>query len=208
MSPIITISGFSGVGKSTLLQKLHSCGAVVEILSHTTRHQRGSKDDRRIFVSEEVFQKMQGENRFCQVVTYDNKHYGLERARIQAVLDSGATPILDVAESGVQQIRNANMAPVVSVFLTAPPSQLLRRLIQRSDPDPTIVRRRLEQSLEEALVVNSGTFHYVFRNDDVDVTANKIIRILQGHAVESDPFDEESCVFEMKKSIRELKEAI
>lgn len=53
---IVTITGCSGAGKSTVQKRLDSSGVAVEVLSHTNRPKRGD-DDRRIFVSTEEFKE-------------------------------------------------------------------------------------------------------------------------------------------------------
>ena len=199
---IVTITGFSATGKSTVQKMLDSSGVAVEVLSHTNRPKRGD-DDRRIFVSTEEFQEMEKEGRFCQVVEYDGYRYALERARIQKILEAGEVPVLDVSQAGVQQIVDADLAPVLSVFLTASPTQLAQRLIQRQDPDPTVVRRRLMRAIDEAEGVNSGLFH-VIKNDDIDETVQKITRLIHGEEIGSDPFDLVQFKNEMQEVLRTL----
>lgn len=186
---LITLTGCSGAGKSTVQQALDRSGIAVEVLSHTNRPKRGD-DDRRIFVSTEKFQEMEKEGRFCQVVEYDGYRYSLERARIQKILDAGKVPLLDVSEKGLRQILDANLADVIiSIFLTASPAQLKKRLLQRKDPDPTVVRRRLLRAIAEAEGVNSGLFQVIIQNNDVDETVQKITQLIQGEEVVSDSFD-------------------
>ena len=199
---IVTITGFSATGKSTVQKMLDSSGVAVEVLSHTNRPKRGD-DDRRIFVSTEEFQEMEKEGRFCQVVEYDGYRYALERARIQKILETGEVPLLDVSQAGLQQIVDADLAPVLSVFLTASPAQLKARLLQRKDPDPTVVRRRLNRALAEAEGINSGAFQ-VIQNNDVGETVRKITRLIQGGEVVSDPFDLAQFKKEMVEVLKSL----
>lgn len=200
---IVTITGFSATGKSTVQKMLDNSGVAVEVLSHTNRPKRGD-DDRRIFVSTEEFQEMEKEGRFCQIVEYDGYRYALERTRIQKILEAGKVPLLDVCQAGLRQILDADLAPVLSVFLTSSPVQLKERLLRRKDPDPTVVRRRLMRAVAEAEGVNSGLFQVIIQNNDVDETVQKITRLIHGEEIVSNPFDLVQFKNKMQEVLRTL----
>lgn len=202
---IVTITGFSATGKSTVQKMLDSSGVAVEVLSHTNRPKRGD-DDRRIFVSTEEFQEMEKNGQFCQIVEYDGFKYGLKREKIEEVLNAGQVPLLDVSEVGIRQLLDTDLAPVLSVFLTASPVQLKERLLQRKDPDPMVVRRRLMRAIAEAEGVNSGLFQVIIQNNDVDETVQKITRLIHGEEIVSDPFNLIQFKAEMDEVLKEFKE--
>ncbi|KAI3296487.1 hypothetical protein DTO002I6_3251 [Penicillium roqueforti] len=108
--PLI-ISGPSGAGKGTLIQKLidthpHTFELTV---SHTTRQPRpGEKDGISYhFVSVETYNTLKHNGDLIEDAMYTGAFYGTSKAALAEILDKGLIPILDIEMTGVQQVKTS-----------------------------------------------------------------------------------------------------
>jgi guanylate kinase len=95
---LITVTGQSGNGKSTLLNALRQLG-VKRVISTTTRPRRQEESDNTEyhFVTEEQCQQLEATGQFIELITYRGAKYGVTYANLdRAIADGGiAAVILD-----------------------------------------------------------------------------------------------------------------
>ena len=131
---ILTITGFTCSGKTTLQRVLRNFG-YESVVSHTTRKPRPNEVDGKdyYFVDDLVF--LENREQFIEMVTFNGTLYGIHSSEIPRLVDVGAKRIAIVAEpSGVKQIRlwcSLNNISCKSVFLTIDTHTLYRRFLQR-----------------------------------------------------------------------------
>jgi guanylate kinase len=132
---LFVISGASGVGKSTVLNKVMAERSDLSFsVSATTRPPRPGETNgiNYFFVSKETFLKMIEEDAFLEYDAHMDNYYGTPRAQLDEKLVTGSV-ILDVEPVGAFNVRK-NCPNAVLIFI-APPSmeELEHRLRSRGD---------------------------------------------------------------------------
>ncbi|KAF9989848.1 hypothetical protein BGZ75_004670 [Mortierella antarctica] len=107
----IVISGPSGGGKSTLINKLfkdHPSTFGFSV-SHTTRGPRSGEQDGVAyhFVSKEKMQQLIDDHQFLEHAVFSENHYGTSKKAVEDVNASGKVCILDIDLQGVQSVQEA-----------------------------------------------------------------------------------------------------
>src|SRR5258708_2826125 len=131
---LIVISGPSGVGKDTVIQRLLELDSNLRYsVSYTTRSPRPGEVDgvNYHFVSRAEFERLIPEGAFLEHATYDGNLYGTPIAPLDDVRASGHDIVLKIDVQGAEQVRKR--APDALMIFLAPPSmdELLRRRTQR-----------------------------------------------------------------------------
>lgn len=176
---LVVVSGPSGVGKSTVVERLATRVPIDFAVSATTRAPRPGEVDgiHYHFVTEEAFRKMLDAGEFLEWAEYGGHLYGTPVDQVRRRLDEGADVLLDIEVHGSRQVKKAH--PEAVMIFIAPPSlaELERRLRGRGDTDAEAVVRRLaigRHQMEEA----PGVFDHTVINDDVDRAVSEIAEIL------------------------------
>lgn len=101
MKRIMTLTGPSLSGKTTLMRKLQRRGGFQEIISHTTRPIRITETDHvdYHFVTDEQFDATE----MVESVTYGDYRYGVARSSVEDALESGQIPVVILEPQGVEQ---------------------------------------------------------------------------------------------------------
>lgn len=179
---LIVISGPSGVGKDTIIDRLRlRCPDMYFAVTATTRERRGGEIDgiHYHFYSREEFQQKLDAGEFLEwAKVYGDYFYGVPKTPIRQALARGQDVVLKVDTQGVQTIRQITKGGIY-IFI-APPSidELAHRLRSRKTDDPHAVMRRLRTAQRELLTI--GNFDYVAFNesDREDETVTQILAIL------------------------------
>ena len=155
----VVISGPSGVGKSTLCQKLLKAhpGALSTTVSHTTRKPRPGEveGETYYYVSKEEFERLIASNSFVEYATFNGHLYGTSKQTIIDQTAKGSTIVLDIEMEGVRQLKQeqskANSQINPRFVFIEPPSleELEDRLRGRGTEEEGSIQRRLAQARAE-----------------------------------------------------------
>jgi guanylate kinase len=180
MAKVFVITGPSGVGKGTLIEKLLERIPELELsVSATTREPRpGEKDGRDYhFLSEAEFERRVEAGDFLEHATYSGHRYGTLRETVESRLAEGRSVVLEIEVQGARQVRAA-MPEAVSIFIAPPdPAALRRRLEGRGTDNPEEIERRLRTA--ELELEARVEFPHVIVNDDVQKAASELEKLVR-----------------------------
>ncbi len=172
---LFVVSGPSGVGKGTVLDRLvKEESGLWKSVSATTRKPRQGEEDGTdyFFVEREDFERAADGGGFLEWAEYSGNLYGTPVESVRKHLKNGENVILEIEVQGALQVRKA-MPEAILVFIE-PPSmdELERRLIKRGSEDKETIQRRLETAKVE--LSKKKEYDKRFVNDDIDDTVAKL----------------------------------
>ncbi|CAL9764212.1 unnamed protein product [Musa acuminata subsp. burmannicoides] len=179
----IVISGPSGVGKGTLINKLmkefpSKYGFSV---SHTTRAPREKELDgvHYHFTERSLMEKDIRDGKFLEFASVHGNLYGTSIEAVEAVTDSGKRCILDIDVQGARSVR-ASSLDAIFIFI-CPPSfeELEERLRARGTETEEQVQKRLRNARAELDEGRSpGLFDHILVNDDLETCYETLKKLL------------------------------
>jgi len=116
---LVVISGFSGVGKGTVVKRLmEDYDHYALSVSMTTRKPRENEVHgvHYFFVGDEEFEKMIAEDGFLEHAGYVGHYYGTPKAFVERTLSKGIDVILEIEVQGAMQIKE-KFPEAVTVFI-------------------------------------------------------------------------------------------
>lgn len=166
---LIILSGPSGSGKDTVLNKLTENRDDIKIsISMTTRQKRNDEIDglNYYFVSREYFEKKITDNNMLEYAEYADNLYGTPKAPVDEMLRNGKAVILKIEVQGAEKIRKI-YPEVISIFLMPPSVRVLEeRLRGRNSEDEETLNHRLVIAREE--IRRASEYDYIVINDTVE----------------------------------------
>lgn len=178
---LLVLSGPSGVGKSTVAERLLADARFGRAVTATTRAPRPGETDgvHYHFLSDDEFVRGIGSGRFLEHALVYGRRYGTPVESVRRVLDAGKVCVLVIDVQGAESVSRMRDAgglgmDVLTVFLAAPgEEELLRRLAGRGTETEADVRRRFEAARSEE--DRAGAFDRRVVNDDLDRAAREIM---------------------------------
>ncbi len=175
---LLVISGFSGVGKGTVVNYLkeHSDNYRISV-SVTTREPRENEEDgvHYHFITNEQFEKMIEQERLLEHAGYVDHYYGTPKEFVEQSLEEGNDVILEIETKGALQVK-ANMPEAILIFILPPSAEELKnRLVGRQTETEDVINERLKKAAEET--DNIEKYDYYVLNDEVDKCAQHIENI-------------------------------
>ncbi len=167
---IIVLSSPSGAGKTTLTRKLlESDPSLALSVSVTTRARRPNELDgvHYHFIAQARFDEMVVAGELLEYANVFGNSYGTPREPVERELTAGRVIVSDLDWQGTQQLGQSTLAAdVVSIFIL-PPSigELERRLTQRNQDSPAVVRHRMDKAMDE--MSHWPEYEYVLVNNDL-----------------------------------------
>ncbi len=204
---IVIISGFSGVGKGTVVQEmLKNFEHYALSISMTTRKPRpGEKHGvNYYYVSNEEFEKMIGQKGFLEHAGYVDHYYGTPRAFVEENIAKGRDVILEIEVQGAMQIKKEHPDALL-IFVIAPSAEeIAKRLSGRNTESKEEIINRLKKAIDEA--EHMKKYEYLVVNSEVDACAREVNRIVESGegGIPYDPSFKSMLVADLKEIIDKL----
>lgn len=176
---LIIISGPSGSGKGTVVEKLKADPSYALSISATTRQPRNYEQDgvHYFFKSTDEFKKMIEEGKLLEWAEFCGNFYGTPKDYVMGKLNEGLNVILEIEVQGAAQIKKI-FPEAVTVFLIPPDKEELRnRLIGRGTEDMDTVEKRLKRASEEIELLPH--YDFVVVNDTVENAVKRINTVVK-----------------------------
>jgi len=184
---IFIISGPSGGGKTTLVQKALKLVDNLEFsVSCTTRARREGETDGidYRFVSQDEFRKMIKNGEFAEYAEVHDNLYGTPLAEFERARRSGVDLILDIDVQGARQIREKYESAVFCFVLPSSFGILKERLIKRQSDDKKDIEKRLTAARQE--IEDIDYYDYIIVNDSLDEALTSITSVINAARCESE----------------------
>jgi guanylate kinase len=172
---VFVITGPSGVGKGTLIERLLERVPELELsVSATTREARASEVDGRDyhFLAPEEFDRRVEAGDFLEHATYSGNRYGTLREEVERRLAEGRSVVLEIEVQGARQVRAA-MPEAILIFIAPPDAEALRERLEGRGTDSTeAIERRLRTA--EIELEAQAEFPHVVVNDEMQKAASEL----------------------------------
>ena len=203
---IVIISGFSGVGKGTIIQKMTKLFDDYALsVSWTTRKPRNNEIHgvNYYFVTNEVFEKMIKEDGFLEHAGYVDHYYGTPREFVEKNIAEGRDVILEIEVQGAMQIKKDHPDAVL-IFVTTPSAkEMARRLIGRKTETHEQILGRFKKAVDEA--EHMKKYDYIVINDKLEDCVKEVNSIVEKGigGVKYDPKFKNKFVDDLKQIIED-----
>jgi len=184
---LIVISGPSGIGKTTIRERLvKENDDFWYSISMTTRKPRKIEKTNRYeqngidyyFVDEDEFISNIKENNFLEYAkVYKDLYYGTLKDIVFKKLDEGINVILEIDVNGAKQVRK-NYKNALLIFIKPHSLEELEyRLRNRRTDTEDAIKERLEKAIYE--ISNSGIYDYVIESGSKEEDYEKVKNIIE-----------------------------
>lgn len=180
---LIVISGPSGVGKDSVLQRMKERQLPFHfVVTATTRAPRAGEEHGRdyYFVSSDEFAEMIEKDELLEYAHVYNDYKGIPKQQVREALATGQDVIMRLDVQGAAKIRNLTGGGAATIFLTtASEAELEARLRARKTETPEGLNLRIATARKE--LERMAEFDYCVINHDMtlDDTVDKIIAIIE-----------------------------
>lgn len=207
---LIVISGFSGVGKGTVIHSLmEDHPEYVFSVSATTRYSREGEIDgvHYFFMTREAFEQNIADDKLLEYAQYNGNYYGTPKDYVFSQMEKGNHVVLDIECQGAFQVK-AKYPEALMIFLIPPSIEVLyKRLTGRGTETAEQVRGRMLQSQRELGAVPK--YDVILVNDKLDQTVQNILSIMEDPSIGQDFYRENAPLVEtFASSLDELLEQI
>ena len=180
------ISGFSGVGKGTIVKKLVAEEDYALSISATSRAPREGEVHGReyFFLTRDEFHSMIESDGLIEWAEYVNNFYGTPREYVEERLAEGKDVILEIEPQGALKIKE-KYPEAVLIFIVPPNAkELENRLIGRGTEEADTIKKRLKRAAEETEYIDN--YEYIVVNDNLDDAVRDIHHIIQAASHKKD----------------------
>jgi guanylate kinase len=176
---LIVVSGPSGAGKSTLIRaSLDNVPQLAYSVSATTRSPRKGEVDGRdyVFLTREEFEGWIEDGRFLEWAEYSNNLYGTPEYRVEELLESGYSVILEIELQGARKVRDKRPDAVMIFVRTPSLEETRRRLEGRATETSEALESRMKSAVKE--VAARDEFDYEIINGGPERARREIIDLM------------------------------
>jgi guanylate kinase len=182
--PVFLITGQSGAGKGTLIQRLLDLFPQLELaVSATTRARRPGEIDgvHYYFISDDEFDRRLADDDFLEYHVFPwGQRSGTLVSEIERIAEEGKVCVLELETEGALRVVD-RIPDAVTIFVTAPIEELERRLHERATESSGEIGERLRVAREQLEVADR--FDFRVENRDLDRAVGELSELVTRFAV-------------------------
>ena len=166
---IAIVSGFSGVGKGTLLKRVLHQNPELELIRSCTTREKRNKDDYYTFLSDQEFTCLISQKAFLEYNNYSGAFYGTPICELMIIIEDGKIPIAEIDTNGFAQVIQSGFferGEIHSIFIADDAESLVKKLLGRKTETKEKVISRLNTAIEESKRIS--LYDQVLINKDLE----------------------------------------
>ena len=180
---LIVISGPSGVGKDTIIQRMKERRLPFHfVVTATTRAPRVGEVHGRdyLFISSDEFAEMIEKDELLEYANVYNDYKGIPKQQVREALATGQDVIMRIDVQGAAKIRKLTADGAALIFLTTTSEQeLVDRLRARKTETPEGLNLRIATARKELERMREFDYCVVNHDMSLDDTVDRIIAIIE-----------------------------
>jgi guanylate kinase len=179
---LVVISGPSGVGKDSLVERIKARGAQFHfVVTATSRPPRPGERHGvdYFFVSPEEFATMIENDELLEYAVVYGQHKGVPKQQIREAFASGKDVVMRLDVQGAATIKSLVPEAVLIFLSAASEEELLERLRKRRTESGVELQRRIETARQEMKRLEE--FDYVITNEQcqLDIAADQVLSVIE-----------------------------
>lgn len=187
---LIVISGPSGAGKDSVVQRMKERGLPFHfVITATDRDPRPDEVHAQdyYFYSTQEFERMIAHGEFLEHAVVYGQHKGIPRAHVRRALESGQDVVMRVDVQGADTVKGL-IPEAITIFLTCESeAELVSRLrMRRTEPEDAL-QRRLKTAREEMGRIPDFDYVVVNARDALDGAVEDVRAIIRAEHCRSQP---------------------
>jgi len=187
---LIVISGPSGVGKDSVLQRMKQLQLPFHfVVTATTRPRRSEESDGvdYFFITHDEFAEMIEHDQLLEYAIVYNDYKGIPKQQVRQALASGKDVVLRIDVQGAATIRGLCPEALLVFLSTRTMQELIERLRERKTETPEGLKLRIATARQE--LKSAELFDYVVINGDgeLDEAVDKIRAIIRAEHQRTHP---------------------
>src|SRR5574339_91145 len=178
---LIVISGPSGAGKDTVMQRMKERGLPFHfVVTATTRPQRTNEVHGKdyFFVSKEEFARMIDEDDLIEHAMVYGDYKGIPKNQVREALTSGMDVVMRIDVQGAETVRKLASEALMIFITTESEEDLVHRLETRKTETADSLALRIATARKELKRVDAFDYLIVNREFHLDETVNTIQAII------------------------------
>ena len=178
---LIVISGPSGVGKDSVVQRMKERDLPFHfVVTATTRPKRSNEVHGvdYFFVSQDEFDRMIEQDELLEHALVYNDHKGIPKQQVRQALASGKDVVMRIDVQGAETIRGLCPEALLIFLSTRTEEELVNRLKARKTENPEALKLRLETVRQEIERVGIFDYYVINAENKLDATVDTILAII------------------------------
>lgn len=178
---LIVISGPSGVGKDSVVQRMKERGLPFHfVVTATTRPPRPEEKEGKdyIFVRREAFAEMIEKNELLEYAIVYGEYKGIPKQQVRKALASGKDVLMRVDVQGAASIRKISPEAILIFLTTSSEEELVQRLEKRKTEKSEDLKLRIATARQEFKRIAEFDYIVVNRENELDETVDTIVAII------------------------------
>lgn len=179
---MVVISGPSGVGKDTVVERMMARGLPFHfVVTATTREQRSGEVEGvdYFFLSNEEFERKIAAGEFIEHALVYGEHKGIPREQVRRAFSSGMDVVLRVDVQGAKTLRGLYPEALLIYLVTQSEDELIERLKRRRTESAEKLQLRLETARQEFGYLDLFDYWVVNPENQVEAAVDIILAIVQ-----------------------------
>ena len=178
---LVVISGPSGVGKDSVIQRMKERKLPFHfVVTATTRRQRAGERQGvdYFFVSHDEFAEMIEQGELLEYAIVYNDYKGIPKEQVRQALASGKDVVMRIDVQGAATVRERSPDAVLIFLTTQSEAELERRLHARKTETPEGLKLRIATARQELKRIKEFDYVVVNRENKLDDTVDTILAII------------------------------